>query len=166
MSTATGRVISEPGLLVEIGLTPTVRLSSVGARTWNALSWIDADVDVDNLDFALDVIQALTLKLGDADNAFAALLLATVPTGLAVKVWVMDVSALATPDPVLVFDGQIDGLTADTARNLSIPCRVPSKMLPSGMLSEVLPAYFFAPEGTEIKWGNGTVKLERRQEYA
>lgn len=166
MTTAIGRPINEPALFVEIGLTPVVRLSSRATTTWNALTWTGANIDVTGYEMGMDIVQSLTLSLGDADLSFAALFLNVVATGLAVKVWVYDASALAVGDPVIVFDGQIDGMSADKNRQLTIPCRVPNKYLPSGLLSQVLPSYFFAAEGAVLRWGAGTVVLNRRQEFA
>lgn len=166
MSTAVGRRITEPGLFIEIQFSTIVRLSTRGTTTWNALTWTQSNVKAENIEMSMNIVQALSLRFGDADNSIAAFLLNANPTGLGVKVWVFDASAIAAADPVLIFDGQIDASDGGASRDVTISCRVVTKYLPNGELSLVLPAYFFAPEGVPLRWGNGTISMNRRQEYA
>ena len=163
-----GATISQPGLFVELGFSSVVRLcdrATGTTRTWNSLTWTVADVAVSDFSIANGIVQRLTLSLFDSDNAILSLLLNQNAPDLAAKLWYFDSTATAATDPVLIFDGLMDNPSGGDNRRISIPCALPNKQLPVGMLSQLLPAYMFAQEGRVIPWGNGKVTLARRGEY-
>lgn len=166
MSTALGRTVYEPGIFVEIGFSTPVRIHDrQGTKTWNSLTWSAADVRLTDLAVDNGAAQRCSLSLFDSDNSIAQQCRSA--TGdVAVKVWLFDRSALANADPVQIFEGMISTSSGGDTRRLRIDASVRTRMLPVGMLAQLLPAYMFAPEGTVYQWGTGTVTLSRRGEYA
>jgi len=166
MNSALGRTISEPGVFVELGFATPVRVHDrQGAKSWNALTWSAADIIVSGLSVENGGLQKLNIAIVDSDNAIAQALRSEV-VGKPVKVWLYDASALATADPVQIFEGVMGAPSGGDNRRVQIACTVPSKWLPVGMLAQLLPSYMFMQEGRAIAFGNGTVIAARRAEYA
>jgi len=165
MISATGRTITEPGLFVQLGFSTVLRLTDRSSRTWNSLSWTNHDIVVSDFKAENGIIQKCTLSVLDHDNAIAALLLTENAPDLAVKIWYFDVAAVAAADPVVLFDGLMDAPDGGDNRRVKIPCSLSNKMLPVGLLSQLLPAYMFAQEGKPVRWGAGTIIPQRRGEY-
>lgn len=158
--------ITRPLWLIEMALSPALRLCSFDTVSWAGAAWSgDAAVQVriDRVDGSGR--QAGTLELGNEAGVFGAILMGQQVNGARVRVWGGDAAALATADPVLMFDGVIAGaeVTVDTAqvriaaqgaRTLLTPRRYVDK---AGGFSVLLPA------GTRLNIGGEVVVLERRR---
>jgi hypothetical protein len=164
---ALGRDITEPGLFVELQfLAQTLRFTDRAQRAWNSQTWVPISIAMSGFQIDHTIVSKCTLAIDDADLAVS--VDATVPenTGRAVKVWYFDAAATATADPVLLFDGAMDSAEGGHDRALTLACSIVDKMLPVGMLAQLMPAYMFAQEGRKLRWGNGTIEAVRRGEYA
>jgi hypothetical protein len=164
---ALGRDITEPGLFIELEfLAQTLRFTDRSQRTWNSQTWLPISIAMSGYSLDHSVVTKCALTIDDVDLAVS--VEATVPgnTGRAVRIWYFDAAATATADPVPLFDGAMDTAEGGHDRALTLQCSIVDKMLPVGMLSQLMPAYMFAQEGRVLSWGNGTVSLDRRGEYA
>lgn len=157
-----------PGAFVQLDFaTPMYLHDRQGTKSWNSLSWTAADITCSGITASFDVIQRCTLQFVDSDNAIAQALRDTTnpAVGRSVKVWLYDATALATADPVLVFDGVMGAPSGGDNRRVSLQCTTDDVWLPRGFLADVIPAYMQVPEGYRIQFGNGTLIANRRAEY-
>ena len=117
LSTPTANAVAArstaPGYLVQIGWTPTVRLSTLGDLTWNGAVWVAADIAVQGLRWAQAGTVTGTLRLGNSTAQYSAYALNQGVAGVAIRVWALDRNATATGDPVAVFDGEGGSLNLD-----------------------------------------------------
>lgn len=162
--TALAATITRPISLIEIELSITVRLSSYGSVTWNALAWTGSQrVSVSGLAADGGGKQSGRIEIGNEDLLFGALLLNQSAVDKPVKIWQGDAGALGDNDLTLVFDGVISSfqvspesvvidLTAQGARTLFSPRRFIGA---SAGFNALLPA------GTVIRIGNQIYTLER-----
>ena len=166
--TATVQTITEPRWFLELGFSTTIRLSANGAMTWNALSWADGAFTVSGLTWGNSIDQSVSINFDDADNVIAAFVLNEEIADRTCKLWIFDAKATATGDPVLVFDGVCDSANGGNGGLKLAAKRLNSKTveIPRGTYSTTLPAELFAPAGTVIQWGNGTIVLNPRSELA
>lgn len=165
MNSALGRTISEPGVFVELGFTTVLRLHDrQGFKSWNSLTWTAADIVVSGLEVANGGLQKCNIAILDSDNAIAQALRSD-PVGKPIKVWLFDNSALATADPVQIFEGVMGAPSGGDSRRVQIACSVPTKWLPVGMLAQLIPSYMFIQEGRTVAFGNGKITAARRAEY-
>jgi len=108
--TALAAQMTRPGYLVEIGWSTPSRLSSRGDTNWNSLVWIGVGVGVNNLswDGTGEIRGNLSINNGGTQTVPGAFTYNTLTYGAAdvpIKIWIYDAAAIATSDPVLVFDG-------------------------------------------------------------
>jgi hypothetical protein len=75
LATALAAPVQRPGLLVQIGYAPVLRLSSRGAVTWGGQSWAAADMQVVGLQVQPFSVSG-TLVLGNMDGSAGAMALA------------------------------------------------------------------------------------------
>ncbi|HSW83532.1 MAG TPA: hypothetical protein VLH12_08660 [Usitatibacter sp.] len=157
LSTATAaavaKTVTEPGHLLQIGLSFLVRYSSRGDVHWNGVDWIAANLRVGQLQEKADGSVALTVTVGNTDLAFGALCLAEPPQEKDVAVWAFYEGATGATDPVQIFGGVIQEcaiseaavtlmLASDNQNTLAIPRRRITRdtgftrLLPSGRVIE------------------------------
>lgn len=170
MISALGVNYPSPGVFVELGFSTPVRIHDrQGTKSWNSLSWLAANVSVSGFSVENGAAQRCSLAIVDHDNAIAQQCRDQTGPGypdITVKAWLFDATALATGDPLKIFDGVMGASSGGDNRRLRIDCVVPTVWLPRGMLANLLPAYMFMPEGTEVAFGNGKIVAQRRGEYA
>lgn len=160
MAAATAAPITRPGHLIEIGFDTPVRYATVGDVTWNGVAWSgNRAAEVLGLSDAGGQIM-----FGNIDDAFAALVLGTGVAGRAVRVWSIDAAALATADPVLIFDGEADDAEVDVER-VTIRLVAQSAATLYGPRRYIGPSAGFTqlvPAGTVITVGSTRLTLERQ----
>lgn len=156
---ASGRVVTRPGYLVEIGFESPVRLSNIGDVTWGGHAWLGSralsvrglsatggTITVSNLD---DTLGALVLNDGISDRP--------------IKVWSADAEALGEDDPVLEFNG-VGNSAQVTTREVQISLtlhRVASNWSPRRFIGPGIGLNTMIPSGTVIKIGNDKFTIER-----
>lgn len=112
MGDAVAATVTRPGHLIEIGFSTPIRYSTIGDVEWIGNTWIgNRSVELRGISDA-----GGTMTFGNIDDAFAALVLGSGVAGLTVRVWSADATALATADPVLIFDGEADEAEVDIER--------------------------------------------------
>jgi hypothetical protein len=107
-ATATAQTVTQPGYLLQVGLSFLVRYSSRGDVHWNSVDWIAANLRVGELQEKSDGSVALTVSVGNTDLAFGALCLAEAPQEKAVSVWAFYEGAIGASDPIQIFGGVIE----------------------------------------------------------
>ena len=171
MQSAVSRVYTEPGAFLEITLptspTPTTRrYNDRGANVvWDGQTWLGGDVDVENVSVSGGLVDAMSIKLFDETQLLLVDLFSQNPIGARVRAWIFEAPALATNDPVLVFDGAIADYLPIEDRIVSISCKTLDPHLPRDFLWQRVPSYLLLPEGYELKWGSTKLKFNRRGEF-
>jgi len=163
--TAIAQTITEPRWFLQIDFSTVLRLCTNGSTSWNSQTWSDGAFTVSGLSWDSSITQNITLNFEDSDLAIAALVLGEDIADRAIKVWVFDAEATANADPVLVFDGAGLSASGGSDGQLKVSAtRLNSKTvdLPRGTYRNNLPAELFAPAGTVVRWGSGTITLNPR----
>jgi len=169
MRTLSGTLVTElgltrtrPGYLVELGFASTLRLSTLGALSYNGYSWYPADIKVAGLSRNEQGQQAGTLSIGNTDLDYGALILSEGVADKTIRIW--SVWAGAPSEAMPEFDGigddaEIDGLrvtiklSSGARRYAYSPRRI---IGPQTGVNVRLPA------GTRITVGGMTVTLEAK----
>lgn len=154
---------TQPGYLVEIQFpSGVVRHSTRGLTSWNSFVWVASTVKVSGLEGAG---QKGRLEWFDADNAMRTIILADGINDQRVRIWKFYAGALATNDPVLVFDGVGDGANMRQGRVSVGLVRTGSRtlMTPRYRIGPATGFNHLAAEGTVIQWAGRTLRLERRR---
>lgn len=164
---ATAQTITEPRWFLQISFSTALRLTTSATTTWNSLTWNEADFVISGVGWASSIVQNVSITFGDLDQSIAALCLAQEITDLPIKLWAFDEKAKATADPVLIFDGAGANVSGADNGSLTITAnRINSRSvdIPRNSYRILLPSELFAPAGTVIRWGNGTITLNPRSE--
>ncbi len=109
MVTQLGLTVTSPGYLVELRYRAVVRLSTMGDLSWNALAWSAADVKVSGLTQDGAGASECQIRLGNTNLAYSALVLNEGAADIGVTIWACYAGATDAADPLMVFDGVIDG---------------------------------------------------------
>lgn len=157
--------ITAPGYFVQIAFSTVARFCTRGAQTWNGHSWIAANCEVSGLANDGSPAQSGALKIVDADDTYTALVLSEGTENRAIKVWSFFGTSPANADPVLEFDGVIDGHDYDSGSyELTLGVKqaevrfAPNKLINSTSGFSQLP-----PNGKVINWGGQDYILSRGQ---
>lgn len=141
--TELGKTITDPVFLVEMGFTTPVRYSSMSQITWNALTWLAADMNVRMSDNP-------QLSIFNESGTLGTTVLSEGTAGKTVKIY-MHYNTYGT----LIFSGVMGDATI--GERVSISCRMrPPIMTPR--FHAIPPHCNFLPKtGTRIKVGSGNV---------
>lgn len=157
---------TEPGYLVAIHYpTQIVRMSSRGTLSCQGETWVKQLLEISGLGSNGGGEAKGEIRLGNLDNAMAALFMTEGVKGRRVQVWLFDGDAPADDEIVLVFDGSADAprLAVDRAQVALVADRASVMTLPRGVIS---PAHGFTHQtasGTVFSWGTQTIRLEVRR---
>lgn len=99
LATVYGYPVTKPGWLVTIAWPVVSRLSSRGTIAFGGVTYTEADVDVSNITIAGLRVNG-SLRLGNADGAFGALVLSYGMAGVAITIAGWDGNATADADVV------------------------------------------------------------------
>lgn len=113
LSAALGAPVQRPALLVEIGYSPVVRLTTYTDITWDSRSWVVGPMRIDGLQVGPFNV-AGTLVLGNADGAAGSMLLAQGIKDRAIRVYGYDAAAVGEPDVVWLADAAGSGAQIGT----------------------------------------------------
>ena len=162
---ALGLTVTRPGFLIQIEFSTILRLSTMGDVTWNSLLWTAADIRVSGLGQDGSATTTGQLTLGNADQAYGALVLNEGASDIRVSVWALYAGATATGDPVQRFTGVINGATIDVDNHVvTLPLvsqGVNTLHSPRVFINKASGFNFLQPAGTKIPFGNETFVLER-----
>lgn len=162
-STATqaGANVSQPCYLLQIDwLGITTRMCSHSTITWNGQTWISAGFIV-----AFDQnARPTSITLADPDAAYRTLVLAGGISDRRVQLWKAYIGALATSDPVGLFDGFGDGADMFGGRvtfalDYSQTAR---QFTPRERIGPAIGVNFIGAPDTKINWANQVLVLATR----
>lgn len=151
------KTVTTPGWLVEIVWSTILRLSSRGDQAWAGYSWIGGRLG------EVKIGQSGSLDIINSDLAYSALVLNEGAADIGCRVWKFYADNPGDDDPVLMFDGVLDGadiagdkvrlaLAQDNSRTLYSPRRF---IGPGTGFNHLRPA------GSRFTWGGQTITLER-----
>lgn len=120
-SDASLALVTQPGVLVEIGFATPLRLSSRGTVEVLGNTWTAWSVRVSGLSFdPAKPAAGGSIVLGDHDQSISALVLGEGVAGLPVRVWRYFAEAIDAADPVMVFSGLAGRSSGGADRSVSI----------------------------------------------
>lgn len=165
MTAEVARLITLPGLLVEIAFQPVLRLSSRGAVTWSGRSWIPWHIKSSGLGIDGSVSsQQGTLTLGNTDLEIGVLVLEQGVADRAIKVWTFYGDAPGADDPVQAFGGVGDSASIDpsngTCQIALRPAQGVTLYSPRKFMTKEQGWNFLPASGSAITWGRVTITLK------
>lgn len=114
-------LVTQPGVLVEIGFDTPLRLSSRGDVAVLGNDWTAWSVRVSGLSFdPAKPASGGAVVLGDHDQSITALVLGEGVAGREVRVWRYFAEAIDADDPVMVFSGLAGAASGGADRSVSI----------------------------------------------
>lgn len=158
ISNATQATVTTPAYFVELAYSTVVRLSSRGDQSWNGQIWTSGRLG--KIVFG----ETGSIDLINSDLAYSALILNEGAADIGCKVWKFYADNPAVDDPVLVFDGVLNGavigpsvvavkLAEENSRTLFSPRR---------FISPATGFNHLRPAGSKILWNGQTYILERK----
>jgi len=157
ISTAVAQPVTQPGYLIQIDATSTLRYSTRATLTYDSQTWTGG-ARVDRLNTARGGVAAVALP--NADNALSALILADALTDKRTRIWA--IYGDGPTDATLMFDGVVDGSDAigvleciiNLADNGSARSSIPDVVIGPPLANHLV------PPGTQINWGNTIYTVE------
>lgn len=158
LATEFAKSVTQPGYLVQIGLSTPLRLSNIGTVSWNSLTWTASDFTVDGIAFDADQPTSGRLSIQNLDGVIGALLLSASESmyDTAVTVYQFDRGALAADDvpklaamSIATLDVTIERVTLALVESQGSSQYSPRRRVSSGFGFE----YATAP-GSTFQWGN------------
>lgn len=161
LAVALGAPVQRPAILLEVGFSPVMRLSSGGTVSWGGQSWQAADIAVESL--RVDPFRVTgTLVLGNTDGAAGALCIDQGTQDRYIRIWAYDASATGAPDVVWICDAQGSAARVDE-RDVRIALRHRAELIASPR-TVVGPEAGFThriPAGAVLKINGIDYRLER-----
>lgn len=163
LATELAKTITSVGYLVELGLTTPMRMSNIGAVTWNSLSWADQDFAVEGLVFDADVPLTGQLSIQNLDGAIASTLLAPAEKmyDTTVTIYQFARGALAAGDVPKVAVMAIASLEVALERvTLAlVEAKSATAFSPRRRVTAAFGFNFATAPGTTFQWGNEIVTI-------
>ena len=156
--------ISEPGHLVQVSLTSTLRMSDIGQVTWNALTWLERSFTITGMDWNSDSELKGTLSVANNDGVIGALV--TVPAEkaylLTVTIYYFARGALGVSDVPLMATMAVDSIQVSRDRVIFelTESNTDSRFSPRRRIAPTFGFKFATPAGTVIPWGGEIYEVE------
>lgn len=163
VTTAAGRPITEPGFLLELQLSPLLRLSSRGDVTWNGNIFAQADLKISDITESPDGTTSVSVSIGNTDLSTGALILNGGGQDAPASVWFFYEGLVQPAEPVKIFGGVLD--TAKVVHR-----EVTLQLVSQGLRTSYLPRRRICaasgfnrllPAGRVLQLGSTVVKIER-----
>lgn len=158
MAAAVATTITTPAYLVELGWTTVLRLSSRGDQSWDGQTWVGGRLGKVSLSAAQG-----SIEIGNSDLAYSALILTESAADIGCRAWKFYGDNPANDDPIMIFDGILDGATIDRDRVVLTLAQANRRTMysPRLFIGPENGFHHLAPTGTRITWGGQTYILER-----
>jgi len=154
--------ITEPIYLIQLNFSVVLRYSTAGDRSWNGYSWIGNGAALESWAQESGGRIRGRVSVPNADNSISAVVLGEGARGNTCCIWVADGTAVATDDPVQIFDGVMDACDI----GLRVGIDIVSDQYQRAFLPRVVvapPTFNHLPaRGSTITWAGETYELERR----
>lgn len=161
---ALGLPTTQPAYLVAIDWSTPAHLTTGVTLTWNGITWAAEDADLSGLDWGSDGLNDATLRLGNNDQRYSALVLAEGVADVPIVAYAYDQAATSAGDPVKVFEG-VGGAVSLDDDTVTITLRTAKARALTCPRTRISPANGFnhlPPRGTVIMWGSQRYVLEGR----
>lgn len=155
--------LTQPGYFVHIDWAPPVYLTTRASSNWNGIAWEGAPLTVNGLSWLAAAEQKGSIVLGNVDGRWAKRALDEGAADIRVRIWIFDAAAIATADPVAVFDGSGDACDI-TERAVTIALtakRTRSLFAPRGYITRDNGFSIVPPNGKVIVWGGERYVFQR-----
>jgi hypothetical protein len=163
MAAALAAPITQPGFLVTIAFASgTLHFSSRGMVTINGIDYTGVDMEVTGLGADAKGEQKGSVRIGNTDSAIGAIALNEANADWAVTVQSYDAAAVATGDPVQIFEGTGNGAGGDE-RWVTIDLtsgKTSTQLVPSEYITAEQGFSFLPPAGMRIVAGNEIYTLQ------
>jgi len=153
----TERTQTTPAFLVEIVWSTVIRLSSRGDQSWGGYAWTGGRLG------PVRVGESGNIEFINSDLAYSALLLNEGVADVGCRIWTFYGDNPDADDPVLVFDGVLDGaeIAADRVRATLAPESHRTMFSPRRFIGPGTGFNHLRPAGSKMTWGGQTITLER-----
>jgi hypothetical protein len=159
---AVGAIVTRPAYLIQINWATVSRLTTGETLTWGGYTWTSENVALSGLQWGSDGLQGATLRLGNSNQRYSALVLNGATAGVGVTIYAYDQAATAAGDPVSVFSGYCGKVDLDDD-NVTIALRTDGGLkCPRTRVSPANGFNHLPPRGTVIMWGSQRYVLEGR----
>lgn len=163
LSAALGAPVQRPALLVEIGYSTPVRMTTHSAITWDSRTWVAGPVHVESLRVGPFSV-AGTVVIGNADGTAGAMLLAQGINDRPIRIYGYDAGATGAPDVVWLADasGSAGQVSARDVR-IQLRHRADGSYSPRARVGAAAGITQLLAAGTVLRINGIDLKLERRQ---
>jgi len=154
--------VTRPGYLIELGYSPTLRMSTLSDLSWNGQTWIGWDAKVSGVSLDGKGVNKATLTLGNTDTTISAVVLGVGAADIPVSIWAIYAGATALGDAVQVFSGVMDGCTidADKVRFTLSPQGTQTLESPRVFISNLTGFNWLKPAGSVVTVGTDNFALK------
>lgn len=161
LTTETATTVTAPAYLIEIGWTPTLRLSTRGELYYEGNAYTAGSANVERLETLRGGALAATISLGNTDDVAGAIILGSDLTAIDVTISLLyGDGPFSAGDALQVFAGVID--SADiTPLRITLDCVSEGRAKMTGPRLYCQPPTFnhMPPPGTKLLWGGETYVL-------
>jgi hypothetical protein len=152
--------VQRPAWLVAIMFSTPIRVSSYQTVTVSGYTWMQADVDVSRVSLSTTDI-AGSIRIGNADDAFAAIVLAEGVAGRQIIIYGYDAAAAADADIVLLADC-VGGRASVAPDYISIDVRESTAFASTPRTFVSAPTFtYLIPAGTQFRVNGQTYRIDR-----
>lgn len=163
-ATALGLPTTQPAYLIQINWSTVSRLTTGATLDWGGYTWLAEDAELSGLDWGSDGLNGATLRLGNSDQRYSALVLNEGVADVPIVVYAYDQAATAAGDPVKVFEGVGGKVDLDDDRVIIALRAIKARALtcPRTRVSPASGFHHLPPRGAVIMWGSQRYVLEGR----
>ena len=150
--------ITKPITFYEIGFSTMLYWCSRSTTLWNGIYWSSIGAAPSRIVQRGDGTLETSLAISDPGASVSTLVLSEGASGQTAKIWIGDADALADADPVLFFDGVLDGaqISGDGVVTLTMRTLAEGKdYTPRQVFGPPVFNYLPVP-GAQIQWGTET----------
>lgn len=150
--------ITRPIVFYEIRYSTTLYWCSRSTTLWNGINWTSAGITPGPIAQRGDGTLETSATIADDNTTLATLVLSEGASGQIVKIWLSDADALADADPVLFFEGVLDGARLSGDGTVVLTMRTLSEgrdYTPRQVFGPPVFNYLPTP-GAQIQWGDET----------
>lgn len=163
VQSATAQPITQPGYLLELQVSPLLRLSSRGDVTWKGNVFAQADLVVSDVTENPDGTTSVSVSVGNTDLSTGAIILNGGAQNAVASVWFFYQGLTGSAEPVKIFGGVVDAAKV-VHREVSL------QLVSQGLQTSYLPRRRICaasgfnrllPAGRVLQLGSTVVKIER-----
>jgi len=167
LSTEVVKTVTMPFHVIEIGWSPTSRLSTGATVAWNGYTWTGGVATLDDLRALPGGALEGTLSLANTDDAVGATVLAADLAETPVTIWALyGAGPFTSGDALQVFTGVLDGADLSVTRvSLGLVSAGRRRLTGPRLYCQPPTCNHMPPPGTRIVWGGDVFILNADEPY-